>query len=204
MRCRFDRRFRCYEGAECVGCGVLVRVGQVRFVSWSHVTKINVDGGEKSMVDVGEFKKGRGDWLTADDVSEGDKLTILDEGFMDDETFDKEYFVVSMRLDRNGMEKQVRLGSRNVERIAEKFGDQTSGWVNREVEVAAIEKYKSLGQKGIIFRPVVKSNSTAKSEKPVLVSGETEQQLLAKIRQLSLEEQKGFLEYIKTAKETKE
>lgn len=110
------------------------------------------------MVDVGEYKKGTSEWLRGDDVQVGDRLTILDGGYFDDETFTdksgkgKLYFCTSMCLIRTGEEKKVRLGPENVSRITEKFGDDTATWVNKEVVVDEIKLYKGLKQRGIIFK----------------------------------------------------
>ena len=42
------------------------------------------------MVDVEEYlKQAGGNWLRAEHVQIGDKLEILDEGFIDDKTFDR-------------------------------------------------------------------------------------------------------------------
>lgn len=124
------------------------------------------------MVNVGEFKKGKGGWLKGDDVQVGDKLLVLDGGYFDDETFkDKDgkgklYYCTNMRLLRTGVEKKVRLGPENVARIAEIFGDDTATWPNRQVAVEEIKVYKGLGQKGIIFRPVAETMASGVPSEP--------------------------------------
>lgn len=125
------------------------------------------------MIDVGEYRKGTSEWLRGDDVQVGDRLTILDGGYFDDETFTdksgkgKLYFCTTMRLIRTGEEKKVRLGSENVNRIAEKFGSDTASWVGKEVVVSEVKLYKGLKQKGIIFKPGAETTAPNRPTEPV-------------------------------------
>ena len=109
------------------------------------------------MVDVEEYlKKAGGNWLRADNVVVGDKLEILDEGIIDDQSFDRAYLVLQVRLLRTGEEYSLRLGPKNVKRIVESWGGEkdTKKWVGRQLEVISIETYAGLGQKGILLRGV--------------------------------------------------
>ncbi|MFQ6095863.1 MAG: hypothetical protein ACE5NN_06940 [Candidatus Bathyarchaeia archaeon] len=106
------------------------------------------------MVDVKEFlKEAGGTWLRAEYVQVGDKLEILGQGKVDDETFDSPYLVIPVRLQRTGEEYNARLGAKNATRLADTFGtSKTEDWVGRHAEVVSIETYKGLGTKGYILR----------------------------------------------------
>jgi len=107
--------------------------------------------GGKSPVE--EFlEKAQSMWLRADHVQVGDRVLILDEPIIDEKTFDKPYLVCRVRLLRTGEEYALRLGVRNVRRIAEELGYE--GWKGRMLEVISIEHYPGLGYKGILWRGV--------------------------------------------------
>lgn len=112
------------------------------------------------MVDVEEYlKQAGGNWLRAEHVQIGDKLEILDEGFIDDKTFDRPYLIFKVRLLRTGEEYQLRLGPKNVRRIADSFGStNTAEWKGKKLEVISIEEYRGLGQRGILLRGVIESS----------------------------------------------
>jgi len=120
------------------------------------------------MVDVKQYlKESGGNWLRADNVQVGDKLRILSAGDIDDKTFDRSYLVMPVVLMRTGENFSLRLGPKNVTRIAESFGEtDTGGWVNRLLEVISIETYKGLGQKGVLLRGCAPSGEAAKPGKP--------------------------------------
>lgn len=103
-------------------------------------------------LDVSEYMKGRGDWLTADMVEEGDHITITGGGHWDPDTFDREYLVVPVKL--KDKELKLRIGPRNTERIAKTHGTNTGEWVGKLIEVLAIEEYPGLKQKGMILRGI--------------------------------------------------
>lgn len=164
------------------------------------------------MVNVEEYKEGTSEWLRGDDVQVGDKLLILNGGYFDDETFTdksgkgKLYFCTSMRLIRTGVEKNVRLGSENVKRIAEKFGDDTAAWLNRQVVVDEIKVYKGLGQKGIIFRPVAETLASgvpatpAAAQVPLQPRGEptmTRGEALERAKNWPAEDREAWIKYLK-------
>jgi len=112
---------------------------------------------------VEEFlEKARGFWLRAEHVKVGDRIEILDEPMVDEKTFDKPYIVFRGRLLRTGDEYNVRLGPRNVQRIAETLG--TKSWKGKQIEVISIENYPGLGKKGILFRGVAEGGKAAGSK----------------------------------------
>lgn len=162
------------------------------------------------MVDVEEYKKGTSEWLRGDDVQVGDRLTILDGGYFDDETFTdksgkgKLYFCTSMRLARTGEEKKVRLGPENVNRIAEKLGNNTATWVNKQVLVDEVKLYKGLKQKGIIFKPVAGSGAptpAAPTQTPLQLEKEpimTRGEALERAKNWPAEDREAWLSYLKS------
>jgi len=106
------------------------------------------------MVDVRDFlKKARGNWWRADDLVVGDRLILTDAGYVDDKTFDRAYLVMTARLARTGEEKNLRLGSKNTQRLTDSFGTHdTTKWVDQMAEVMSIETYSGLGQRGVLLR----------------------------------------------------
>lgn len=116
------------------------------------------------MVDVKEFlKTAGGNWLSADDVVVGDQLEFLGSGAVDEETFDRAYLVMPVKLLRTGEKYNVRLGPRNVSRIAETLGKDTENWVGDYAEVISIEQYKGLGTKGFLLRGAKKAEPPKKA-----------------------------------------
>lgn len=165
------------------------------------------------MVNIGKYKEGSSEWLRGDDVQVGDRLVILDGGYFDDETFTdksgkgKLYYCTSMRLIRTGVEKNVRLGPENVKRIAQKFGDDTATWVNRQVVVDDVKVYKGLGQKGIIFKPVAEKMSsgipsTPTKQAPLGAPGQepvmTRTEALEKSKNWPEEDRNNWLSYLES------
>jgi hypothetical protein len=112
------------------------------------------------MVDVDEYlKEAGGPFLRAQHVQVGDKLQVLDEGIIDDQTFKdrsgrpRPYLVFRAKLMRTGEEYLVRLGPKNVKRIRDAFGTgDTAKWKGRLIEVIGLEDYPGLGQKGVMLR----------------------------------------------------
>jgi hypothetical protein len=112
------------------------------------------------MVDVDEYlKEAGGPFLRAQHVQVGDKLQILDEGIIDDQTFKdragrpRPYLVLRAKLMRTGEEYLVRLGPKNVKRIRDAFGtSDTAKWKGKLLEVIGLEDYPGLGQKGVLLR----------------------------------------------------
>jgi len=94
-----------------------------------------------------------GPWIRADRVSIGDKVSIEDVT-LDEETFDRPYIVVSGIFDRTGEPVKVRLGVKNVKRIAKTLGTDERKWIGCKIEVIDIEEYPGLGQKGILWKGV--------------------------------------------------
>jgi len=62
---------------------------------------------------------------------------------------------------RTNTEYNVRLGSRNVTRIAETLGKKI--WKGRQIEVISIEDFPGLGRKGILFKGVAEGQAQPKS-----------------------------------------
>jgi hypothetical protein len=112
------------------------------------------------MVDVDEYlKEAGGPFLRAQHVQVGDRLQILDEGIIDDQTFKdragrpRPYLVLRAKLMRTGEEYLVRLGPKNVKRIRDAFGtSDTAKWKGKLLEVIGLEDYPGLGQKGVLLR----------------------------------------------------
>lgn len=117
------------------------------------------------MVDVKQYlKSSGGNWLRADHVKVGDKLKVLTPGTIDDKSFDRAYLVLNVTLMRTGEEYQLRMGPKNVNRVAESFKEtDTNKWVNKLLEVVSIETYAGLGQKGMNLRGTA-SNTTQQTQ----------------------------------------
>lgn len=122
---------------------------------------------EKSTIEE-YLEKAGGAWIRADNVQTGDKLKVLTEPLVDDKTFDRPYLVFDAVLMRTGEQHKVRLGTKNVTRIAETLGK--TAWKNKQIEVMSIENYPGLGRKGILFKGC---GSPATQPKGVQLSIET-------------------------------
>jgi hypothetical protein len=105
------------------------------------------------------LKKAGGPWLRADNVQVGDRLQILTEPVVDDQTFDRAYLVCDALLIRTGEQFKVRLSKTNVTRIAQTLG--TKSWKGKYIEVMSIENYPGLRQKGILFKGVAPTEQAA-------------------------------------------
>lgn len=92
-------------------------------------------------------------WLTADEVKEGDVLTIKGNAHFDDR-FEQEYLVVTVI--HAGSEYSLRVGKRNARRISKEFGTDATEWAGKKVKVAAIQEYKEINAKGMILEPFKK------------------------------------------------
>jgi len=116
------------------------------------------------MVDVKTLlRKSSSRWLRADDVQIGDKLEILGPGRIDNETFDHPYLIIPIRIVRTNVQKDARLGVRNVTKLARSFGtEETNEWIGRIAEVVSIEEYPKFGKKGIILRGLPKKPAQLK------------------------------------------
>ncbi len=113
------------------------------------------------MVDVNEMLK-KSQWWRADDLQQGDRLQIMDEGQIDAETFKpRTYLVLKAKLLRTGEIRSLRLGPRNVARLAETLGKDTKNWVGKTVEVVGIEPYAGLKAKGVLLRGCVEAKAPA-------------------------------------------
>ena len=108
------------------------------------------------------LKKAGGPWLRADHVNPGDKLQIITEPILDEQTFDRPYLVCDVLLLRTGEQYKLRLSKTNVTRIAQTLG--TKSWKGKYIEVVSIENYPGLRQKGILFKGV--AEGAEKPEQP--------------------------------------
>lgn len=95
-----------------------------------------------------------GPWIRAERVKVGDTVTI-ERVDLDDESFDRPYIVLDGVYDPTGEAVKVRLGVKNVRRIAKSLGTDERRWVGQKIEVIDIEEYKGLGQKGILWRGLI-------------------------------------------------
>lgn len=156
-------------------------------------TKLNQKEGGENVPDMKEYSKGKGVWISAEDVEIGDQLDVLDAGEMTT-IEDKEYLALPIKLPRKDEERKVRLGSKNVARIIKGMGNtNTERWVHGKLEVVDIEDYGQMG-KGIIFRGIPPQKATEKPrEKEDKQTPPDAQQLAKKLRELSPEERTAFL-----------
>lgn len=98
-----------------------------------------------------------GNYLRIDDVSEGDIVTIKNEGtwqeskYKYDDGNPKQDFV--MDVEHKGEDKVIRINKFSRDEIIPVFGLDTKEWVGKRVKIT-IENYRSLGKKGMVFVPV--------------------------------------------------
>lgn len=124
-----------------------VKAGWATFEPKETIGKPTPKGEE--VEDVSDYVKS-GEWLTADNVTEGDEMIILGD-FKWDDSFETRY--LTGKVAHGNEEYRFRFGKRNTERIMDKYGPNPSKWKGKVVEVAAIESYKQLGTKGLILKP---------------------------------------------------
>jgi len=103
------------------------------------------------------LSKAGGPWIRADNCKVGDKLKIISKPTIDEQTFDRPYLICDVVLERTGEQFKLRLGPKNVARIAEVLSTDENKWVGAELEVISIENYPGLGKKGLLLRGVPKS-----------------------------------------------
>jgi len=103
---------------------------------------------EPEGVDIEDFtKKSRSEgalWIRTSELNEGDEFEVLGAGYVDNETFDKPYLCIPVLY--KGLEKKLRLGVQNVERIAKKLGKNSALWVGKKIVVTAMEDCPGLGK----------------------------------------------------------
>lgn len=97
-------------------------------------------------------------WLTAktDGVERGSVFTVIGEKFMVQKFEDKEYPVVLVEFD--GEEYNLRLNKSNTTNLAEEWGWKAEEWTGNEIEVATIQNYPNLNEKGLILAPANESD----------------------------------------------
>lgn len=91
------------------------------------------------------------DYLSADDVEEGDEMTIEGSGWKDDR-FDSEYLYLPVSVD--GQKFQWRVNKTNAQILADAFGSKTGQWVGETVVVDEIKDYPGVSQRGIVVSAV--------------------------------------------------
>jgi hypothetical protein len=78
---------------------------------------------------------GGGDFLTAKDMHVGDRVKVLVTGEGKIQPAEGEFkAAVVLEVKYNGKPVSLRLGVRNVNAIAVKYGMDTKNWVNKEME----------------------------------------------------------------------
>ena len=89
-----------------------------------------------------------GEWIRASELKEGDEMTVTGPGEVDHETFDRSYLCVPVRF--KNVERKIRLGAKNVERIIRALGNSTMGWVGAKLRVTLVEVMPGLSkQRGV-------------------------------------------------------
>lgn len=92
-------------------------------------------------VDVGDFidkaRAGGSVWIRTSELKKGDEFEVLDPGEVDTETFDRPYLCLLVRY--QDLERRLRVGAQNAERIAGKLGKSSADWVGRKIRVHTLE-----------------------------------------------------------------
>jgi len=113
------------------------------------------------------LSKAKGPWLRADNCKVGDKLKIISEPTIDEQTFGRPYLICDVVLERTGEQFKLRMGPKNVTRIAETLGKDEKDWVGAELEVISIEDYSNLGRKGLLLRGIPKVEQKKLGKEPL-------------------------------------
>lgn len=119
--------------------------------------ELEVGGGEGG-VDVGDFidkaRAGGSVWIRTSELKKGDEFEVLDPGEVDTETFDRPYLCILVRY--QDLERRLRVGAQNAERIAGKLGKSSADWVGRKIRVLTLEDCPQLTKRrGIETRRAV-------------------------------------------------
>ncbi len=96
------------------------------------------------------LKKAGGKFLKADNVKEGDRLTI-DKLWEDSETWDTLYILIEGTFSQTGEPRIARLAVQNVERVVEVLGNDETRWIGNNIRVLGTAIYPGLGSKGILW-----------------------------------------------------
>lgn len=97
-------------------------------------------------IDVSGYRSA--DYLSADDVEEGDEMVIEGSGWKDDR-FDREALYLPVSID--GEKYQWRVNKTNAQILADAFGTNTGDWVGETSVVDEIKEYPGV-PKGIVVR----------------------------------------------------
>lgn len=122
------------------------------------------------------LKQASGNWVKADNCTAGDRLKITTEPMIDDETFDRPYLVCGVTLTRTSEDYKLRMGSKNVTRIAETLGKDEKTWPGRFLEVVSIESYPGLSAKGLLLRGLPQGPVQAQMTEPLKPSTQPQQE----------------------------
>lgn len=110
-----------------------------------------VEEPETPIEDIDDFLKASSAFLTADNAEEGDIIEIVEKGYIDRKTFERDYIILPVK--HKTEDYKLRLGPKNAKRIADSFGTtKLSEWVGRSLEVIGVESYKGLGTRGLLLR----------------------------------------------------
>ena len=105
-----------------------------------------------------------GNWLSPSQTTEGDtvevKAVALDTSTIDDK--ERTSLVVTgihrpVENPGQSQEVKVRLGVKNVARIAKALGEDEKRWIGNYIEAMSIEMYQSFGKAGVLWRGVMKN-----------------------------------------------
>lgn len=94
----------------------------------------------------------KGEWVSANEVSEGDTFKVTGAGEIDDSSFKSTYLILPVKYE--GEARKLRVGRENGQEIAKVHGTDREAWIGKKIRVVAIKEYKKLGQKGMILRGV--------------------------------------------------
>ena len=89
-------------------------------------------------------------WAKADGVMKGAKM-LIEQIWLDDESFDKSYICASGVWTHSQEPIKVRLGVKNVKRISETLGRDEKGWIGNYLVVLGTEDYPGVSGKGILW-----------------------------------------------------
>ncbi len=96
------------------------------------------------------LKKAGGKFVKADDVKDGDRLTI-DKIWEDSETWDTLYILIEGVFSQTGEIRVARLAIQNVERVVEVLGKDETKWIGNNLRVLGTAIYPGLGSKGVLW-----------------------------------------------------
>lgn len=143
-----------------------------------------------------------GDYLTSNDVKEGDILTVTEEPKLrpkEETGFDRDTWGIKVQLP-NKTEKLWTLNKTTYNALWDAYGDESTNWVGKKVRISTEKRRVRGEQKTVLYgEPITQPKTQQSLEQPVVVTNEV-MQLINKetLAKLPREQQNRILRKLAT------